>query len=51
MSNLAATLSVTQTSRLIKYLKDKMGTSAYNALIEQNRVLKEMQEVGNGLVN
>ena len=51
MSNLAATLSVTQTSRLIKYLKDKMGTSAYNALIEQNRVLKEMQEVGNRLVN
>ena len=48
MRNVTTTLAVTQTGRLIRRLKDKMGTSAYNAAVEQNKLLRQLIQVASG---
>lgn len=47
MTNLTANLSIVQTGRLIALLKDKLGTTEYDALKVQSKLLKEMETVGN----
>lgn len=47
MTNLTANLSIVQTGRLIALLKDKLGTTEYDALKVQSKLLKEMETVAN----
>ena len=48
MENLTTKVANLQTGRTIELLKAILGTSAYNGLLEQSKLLKRMQRVAQG---